>query len=278
MLNSHIPHLLPPTSYQGGKVRIASELIKHIRVPDDFLFYDLCCGSGAVTLCMIENGMDPKSICMIDSGPYGHFWQAIANGSFEMSRFLHFCDQIPKDKNRIPEYLKELSAQPCRIEDVPYIFLLLQAGSFGAKAITWSGSKWGNTSFRSFWQPKEGCNRKSVVNPMMPMPGTLQQRVQKIIRYTKGIKAICSSIEEVVLPSNCVCYIDPPYQATTGYLDDIKVVDFACRTNRKCYVSESVPLGSKAILISQGRKKGRINGKIRGTGVAEYLSIFEISS
>ena len=45
-----IVKLLPPCAYQGGKQRLANQICDIIdeREGSDFVFYDLCCGSGAV--------------------------------------------------------------------------------------------------------------------------------------------------------------------------------------------------------------------------------------
>lgn len=277
MIFKMYPNILPPTSYQGGKIRIAPQILENIKIPDGAMFYDLCCGSGAVSLCLISNGFDPSRIVMVDSGPYGMFWQAVSQGNFDLSVFRSHLDQIPKDPFQIPGYLKSLSSRLCDNTSAPYVFLLLQAGAFGGKSIRLEDGQWKNTSFRSYWQPKPGCNRKSVVNPMMPMPETLYNRVKIILRSTRGIKAFYQQISDVQIENNSIVYIDPPYGSTTGYLtDNVNFVQYAQSLNVPCYVSESVPLSEDIVLISEGRRKGNINGAVRKTSVSEYLSRFHV--
>ena len=62
--------MLPPVTYQGGKGRLAAAIVDAMRVPADATFVDICCGSGAVTLALLDSGHDPGRIVMIDQGPW----------------------------------------------------------------------------------------------------------------------------------------------------------------------------------------------------------------
>jgi methylase of polypeptide subunit release factors len=66
--------LLPPTSYQGGKQFYASLIINQIinneliyPEKNEIHFYDLCCGSGAIFLEMMNRGLAPTNITVLDS-------------------------------------------------------------------------------------------------------------------------------------------------------------------------------------------------------------------
>ena len=61
--------LQPPVAYQGGKGRIADEIMDAIEVPDGAVFCDLCCGSGAISLAFMEKGFSPDRIVMVDKAP-----------------------------------------------------------------------------------------------------------------------------------------------------------------------------------------------------------------
>lgn len=271
------PKLTPPTSYQGGKVRIAHDILRLIRIPKNHVFCDLCCGSGAVTLTLLNSGFKPTDILMVDSGPYGLFWESIANKTFDLHLFRNFIKSIPSDPKLICDHLKQLSSYPCPVADRVYVFLILQAGSFGGKSIGLKDGKWTNTSFRRYWEPKSGCNRKSHVNSMMPMPETLYKRVENIVNHCSGIEAYCSSIATVKLPSKAVLYIDPPYASTTGYptRDEFNFIEYAKSVSYPVYISEAVPLSDRYVLISEGRTKGGISWK-RDVMNNEYLSAFNI--
>ena len=64
-----------PCSYQGGKQRLAKQIVDIFyaenEINDDTKFYDLCCGSGAVSLELINRGFNPNNIIMIDNGCFG---------------------------------------------------------------------------------------------------------------------------------------------------------------------------------------------------------------
>ena len=83
-----IVKLLPPCAYQGGKQRLANQICDIIeeREGSDFVFYDLCCGSGAVSLEMINRG---HSVVMIDKGPFGAVWEKVGNGDFKIDELKY---------------------------------------------------------------------------------------------------------------------------------------------------------------------------------------------
>ena len=109
---------------------------------------------------------------MIDNGCFGQFWQDIANDEFKLNVFREEINRLPSIEN-IQSYLKELSNKPIDKDRMVYHYLLLQAGAFGSKQIWIEGDRWKNNTFRNYWLPTETSNRKSPVNPMMPMPETL---------------------------------------------------------------------------------------------------------
>ena len=62
--------LKTPCTYQGGKQRLASQIVdcifKNSVITEDTVFYDLCCGSGAITVELINRGISSKNIVMLD--------------------------------------------------------------------------------------------------------------------------------------------------------------------------------------------------------------------
>lgn len=62
--------ILPPCSYQGGKQRVSKEIIDYIfetsMIYGNTKFFDLCCGSGVITLELISRGIKPQNITMLD--------------------------------------------------------------------------------------------------------------------------------------------------------------------------------------------------------------------
>ena len=181
--------LVPPCSYQGGKQRLAKQIVDIIfeqnEINEDTKFYDLCCGSGAITLELINRGVNPKNITMVDASMWGKLWEAIANNKFNLDIFKNEIDKLPEIHN-ISKYLKEINNNKIVKELDIYHFLLQQAGSFGSRYIDSNGDYWLNSTFRNYWTPTKTSNRRSPVNPMMPMPNTLFQRTELIVKNISG--------------------------------------------------------------------------------------------
>lgn len=268
-----------PCAYQGGKSRIAKQIVDIIFNENEInkytKFYDLCCGSGSISIELRNRGVIPQNIIMLDKSPWGVFWQMVGSGQFSMKKFEAYINNIPKDVSEIQSHIKDLYKQPANIDTV-YKFLLLQASSFGSKAV-WlkNNNEWATSSFRSYWTPTETSSRRSPVNPMMPMPNTLKDRVRNIVSYMEGIKGIYGSIENLTdFENNSVIYIDPPYQNTSGYGYDLDIYEYISKLNKTVYVSEGIKMSEKAHLISGSRSKGGISGNRKSTN-EEWLNVFE---
>lgn len=227
--------LKAPLSYQGGKQRVASK-IADIIVSDtsNTNYIDLCCGSGAVSVGLVNKGVHPEDILMVDASDWGEFWSQVSNSNFDMDYFEYMIEDIPDNVSEIQDYLKQRSKETWALDEyiniIP-LWLCLQAGSFGGKHI-WSGMNknnegcFKNASFRSYWQPTATSSRRSPVNPMMPMPKTLQKQVKAIVEGMSPVKALCSDIRDIDwefydtnirTKEKVVVFIDPPYENTTGY-------------------------------------------------------------
>lgn len=277
--------LVPPCSYQGGKQRLANQIVDIIfeqnEINEDTKFFDLCCGSGAITLELINRGVNPSNITMVDASMWGRLWQSIANNEFELDMFKNEIDKLP-EINEINKYLKQINKNNIKKDLDIYHFLLQQAGSFGSKYIDNIGDKWINATFRNYWTPTETSNRRSPVNPMMPMADTLFKRTKAIIDSIGGkINAIHSKIENIEwhFDDNSIVYIDPPYKNTSGYNHNFNYEDFII--NNCAYVNIYVSEGYKiynaedAVLLSKGRTKGNISGGVKKKPTEEWLNIYK---
>lgn len=262
--------LLPPVSYQGAKVRIAPDIVDKIDLSAVNFFADVCCGTGSVSLEMVNRGFDPLYVTMIDAGPWGIFWNEIGEGKFDIDKLREYCNQVPKDLNLVKDYLLELSKQPAHI-DTTQVFLLLQSGSFGGKAIWIKDNKWKNTSFRSYWQPTDTSNRRSPVTPMHPYPEEIVKRTEIVMEKMLGVRGYCTDAYKVALTCDTVVYVDPPYKGTTQYGHDFDLEDYIDIIPCDVYCSEGKPVSSISWLISEGRKKGGISGN-RSEANQEWLS------
>lgn len=279
-------NLLPPCTYQGGKQRVAKEIVDIIfdrnTIYNDTKFYDLCSGSGVISLELISRGVNPKNIVMLDKSSWGVFWSSVGRNEFDFSKFQTYIDKIPKDKYEIQAYLKSLSEQ-CPNSDEQYIYPILQAGAFGGKQIWKENNKWQNTSFRSYWQPTETSKRRSPVNPMQPMPDTILQRVKLINDKCKGLTCLNIDIYEFLeyirfrKSENCIIYIDPPYKNTTKYGFGFDWGDFISLLFDEVlcpiYVSECTKYSDDAFLLNFNGAKGGISGEKKGKN-QEWLNEF----
>lgn len=280
--------LVPPCAYQGGKQRIAKDIVDiflaNNTVDENTKFFDICCGSGAISLELINRGMHPTNITMVDIGGFGAFWNSVANDEFDLEIFKQEINKIPS-VDKIQQYLKDLSNQPIDQELLPYHYLILQCGAFGSKQVWIKGNKYKNNTFRSYWLPTETSNRRSPVNPMMPMPNILYSRVCDIVEELGGIiNAINGDIFNVlhifdeIESTNAIIYIDPPYQNTTAYGDNFNIYELIqkIQVNVPIYVSEGYKMeqSKNSYLISSGRKKGNISGNINKKPSEEWLNLF----
>ena len=264
----------PAVAYQGGKTRLAADIVDIIGLESDGkVFYDLCCGCGAISIELVQRGIHPKDVYMYDTGPWGSVWNLIGGGHFSLGVFKSYIDQIPKDQELIKDFMVKLSKQPASI-DTPYVFLLLQAAAFGGTAVWIENGAWAKCSFRSYWMPTETSNRRSPVNAMMPIGKTLYERLGRLCDGMGGVHAGCMDCLNVPIGSDGIVYIDPPYRGTASYGSPaFDVVKFAQSLIVPCYVSEARALTEHAVCLSRGRAKGGMSGN-RVKANEEWLSRF----
>lgn len=280
--------LVPPCAYQGGKQRLAKDIVDIILKDnpclldedDNTLFYDICCGSGAISIEMVNRRVNPLKIVMVDASPWGLFWQRIGDGTFSTEVFKFYIDDIPKDITKIKDYAKEMlkrQANDGLFDNMVYKFLILQACAFGSTATWVENNQWKKAGgLRDYWLPTETSNRKSPVNPMMPMPQTLFERVENISFKMDGIKGYYEDVNDVKIKENSILYIDPPYDKTCKYGYDFDYMEYVNKINKNnmVYLSEGKQLTNTAICLSKGRNKGGINGNKIKKANEEWLNIF----
>ncbi len=273
-----------PVTYQGGKQRLARQIVDIIfeqnNITDDTKFYDLCCGSGAISIELINRGISPLNITMVDKSPWGEFYKGVGDGTFSSEVFRYYIDDIPKDITKIKDYAKKLISEQANdglFYNMIYKFLILQACAFGGTATWVENNRWKKAGgLRDYWLPTATSNRRSPVNPMMPMSETLYNRVEAICYKMDGVIGMCCEVEDISVKPNSIVYIDPPYDKTVKYgyeLDYMKYIETL--KDCKVYLSEGRQLSDNAILLSSGRKKGNINGNKKKKEVEEWLNVFD---
>lgn len=260
-----------PCCYQGGKQRIAGQIADkllsvYLKDNENVHFYDLCCGSGAVTIELLNRGIQSHQITMLDVSSWGTFWKSIGEGNFNLDIFERELAQIPKDKKEIKSYVTKLSNKTLKGNE-QYIYLILQSCSFGGKQIWLNNGKWSNAFFRDYWEPTANSVRKSPANPMQPAPETLYERVQKLAIHCVGITCLKENIMDFAtskIHEQSVVYVDPPYQGTTSYGFDFNLEKFIKKfkevNNTPLLVSEGIPLNDRSEELTFGGAKGGING------------------
>lgn len=271
-----------PCAYQGGKQRVAAQIadvLLDAAPGSDSQFYDLCCGSGAVSVELVNRGVDPSRIVMLDVSSWGKFWRAIGSGTFNMDTFDQLLSELPDDKREVQAHMSALSALPVRDREAE-LYPVLQASSFGGKQIWRDGERWANAFFRNYWEPTATSVRRSPANPMQPSPTELRRRVETLVKGMRGVTCLNSDIMTVLnapVPDDAVVYVDPPYQETTGYAFRFDITSFATRfreANRApLFVSEGTPLTDDAIMLTFGGANGGISG-MRKEKHQEWLSRF----
>ncbi len=271
-----------PCCYQGGKQRVANEIIDVIFANSEEFnaetqFYDVCCGSGAYTVELLNRGIAPENITMIDISSWGVFWKAVCSGTFSVTKFSKMLDDIPADKNKIKQYMTELAKREIGDNEC-YLYPILQSCSFGGKQIWREGDSWKNAFFRNYWEPTPTSKRQSPANPMQPSPRTLLSRITALTDACQGITCLNTDVSELFhldVPKNAVIYVDPPYQDTTGYAYNFDLNEFIerCRSAIKSpvFISEKTALTPNAWRLSFGGPKGGITGNKSGKH-EEWLS------
>ena len=271
-----------PCAYQGGKQRVAGQIVDALlqASPEpNSQFYELCCGSAAISIELVNRGVDPSRIWMLDISSWGSFWSAIGEGTFDMDVFDRFLSELPSDKRDFKAHMLALSALPVDEHEVE-LYPILQASSFGGKQIWHNGERWANACFRDYWEPTATSIRRSPANPMQPSPVELRRRVEALVKGMKGVTCFRQDIMTVLnapLPSNAVVYVDPPYKSTTGYGFGFDITSFIKHFRNvnevPLFVSEGVPLNENALMLTFGGAKGGISG-IRTGKHQEWLSRF----
>lgn len=269
-----------PCSYQGGKQRIAAQVVDHLlkAAPSPTSrFYDLCCGSGAISIELVNRGIDPSRIWMLDISSWGAFWSAIGAGTFNMNVFDRLLSDLPNDKRDYKAHMLKLSEGPIGKNWIE-LYPLLQACSFGGKQIWRKGNHWANACFRDYWEPTATSVRRSPANPMQPGPTELRRRLAALSIGMKGVNCINADIMTILdtpLPDDAVVYVDPPYKSTTKYAFCFElesfITSFREQSRAPLFVSEGVPLNESSLMLTFGGAKGGISGTKKGKH-QEWLS------
>jgi hypothetical protein len=271
----------PPTGYKGGKRKFAPEIVQHLLKEQPAHIYDVCSGSGAITLALIEAGYPVEQITMVEAGPWGMFYLAASKGGLCMGNLRELFEAMPSDPRKVAEWVEKEIAT---IDDPgSEEFLILQAASYGSTPVWHDGSRWrrgdesANRGYkaRSYWEPGPTSKEKKP-------RGTIF-RVDKIINAAAEIDVRCRGLNvhwgdagEFEFRSDAIIYCDPPYAGNSGYGYDLDVERFI--TNRPCklYLSEGVAKeGSESFELGQ-RRGGNLSAKSKRS--SEFINIYDLKA
>lgn len=275
--------LTPPCTYQGGKQRISRQVVDHIlgesAVDSNTRFFDVCCGSGAISIELLNRGVAPDRIVMIDISSWGAVWSAIGAGEFDLGKLKGYLDLVPDDKSTIHAFATELAKEPASVDEI-YKYLILQACSFGGKQIWRDGDVWRNAFFRRHWLPTPSSVRRSPANVMQPAPQALYERVARLVDAAAGLHGLRADVSVMLdldYDARSVIYVDPPYSNTTSYGFDFDLGAFVTAVQAKSpatiFVSEATPVSTDAIRINAEGPRGGISGNRRAAH-EEWLNSF----
>lgn len=233
--------LAPAVSYTGDKSSLAKQIVDIISPDADNIFYDLCCGTGAISLELVRRGYDPTRIRMVDRGPWGLFWKLVGENRFSIDKFCITCLQIPKKSEERIKFFKDLISRPAYL-DTPYTFLLLQAAN--------PSPVWIDVDYS--WKPNKRRSR------VFPEPMELCSRVALICEKMKGVKGLMADLYSVEFEENAIIYIDPP-NGLANYGCTLDIIRYVNYIKKSCFVSDKKPLSDMAYLLNNRIKHKRIH-------------------
>ena len=232
-------------AYIGGKRDSANKILKHIEIGTDQRFYDLCCGSGEISIALVKKGFEPKRITMVDIGPWGLVWEKIGNGKFNQKKFATVCDHFNKSLS-IKEWCRQVAKEPIGPNGL-YQFLILQACSYGGRPILIRDGHFVISGFR------EKIDIES-----------LYRRVVQTAKLMLGVQGLAKDLRWYKPKANSVVFCDPPYNKS--YYQDYILPEQI--NSSRFYCTYPTPLAEKFIPLHAAKRRGPHHNQIK----EEYLS------
>lgn len=274
------------TAYQGSKRKYADKIVEYLLAHwrKQYEYYDVCCGTGSITLSLIRHGVDPSQITMIDAGLWGLFWESITTDTFNIDVFEDYIKYIPREQQLIKGYLEELAQESPYINTVQK-FILFQSANFGGKYLAIKNDKWYNLNIKKCWFPNEYSKRQNTSGTFTTSPSTMLDRIILIMIKTKGLTAYRRDAASYThYKRRSLIYVDPDYDGYYHYEHSIDVDNFVrniLRDNHftKIFVSEAKRLSKiryfkEAYNISNEQSTTLFNTKRKRKLNKEYLNFF----
>jgi len=270
--------LLPPTGYKGGKRKIAGAIADHLIRRKKTMIYDVCGGSGAVTLALIAADYPVDQITFVEAGPWGLFYKEASYGGLNMGYIREMFETMPKDLKKVADWVeKDIALRDPGAEE----FLILQAASYGSTPVWHDGDRWrrgdrsANRAYkaRSYWQPGSASKEKKPRGTIF-RPDKIINAVAEIDVRCRGLEVHWGDAFEVEYKEDAVIYLDPPYSGDTGYGYDLDTDTFISQRPCALYLSEGLPKEGADSAEQLGVRRGGAvtNGSKRKS---EWLNFYD---
>lgn len=239
-------------AYIGGKSNLASKIIANINIPPSSRFYDMCCGSGEISLALVRRGFNPKRITMVDNGPWGQVWEKIGKKTFSLERFATICHQFNNYQD-IKGWCRQASCDRDRV----YNFLILQACSYGGRPVTIKDGQFKILGFRK------------NIQPAIPI---LYRRVKEAVERLAGMEGSKKNVLQIRPEQDAVLFFDPPYDNEARFYQDNTLTISQIRTQfSKFYCTFSCELAPGGVSLHTDSRRAGVKGN-RTYFRTEYLS------
>ena len=263
-------NLRAPFQYQGGKHRFAPLIVPYLlgAASPGAHFIDAFSGSGSVTWALINAGIEPNRITMIEGSIFGALWAALAADRFDLGAFLGEGEILAAEHDRHKggalEYLKKRIATVRTTSEAMTLLPYVQAATYGGRQAVFTEGQ----GFKGSLYPYRE-NRVSFA----PWPEKVTARILAIagaFRRLGGPLVVNATVTPGGLrdalnafPGPAVAYLDPPYVGTAGYSHGFEWRDFLSAPVRcPVFVSEYAEAGH-SIPLAETTKGGIQGGRLR---------------
>lgn len=267
--------LRAPFQYQGGKNRFAPLIVPYLlgAASPGGGFVDAFSGSGAVTWALINAGIEPGRITMIEGSIFGTLWAHLAAGTFDLDAFVREGRAIPDCKRTAPDYLRERISEVRDVSEALSLLPYVQAATHGGKQVEFDGQRGFRGSYYRFRTSNSVTTRPDGFAVFAPEPPQVTARVLAIadtFRRQGGPFVVNATVSPSGLRdalngpgAGSVAYLDPPYEGTSGYSHGFNWRAFLSEPVRcLVFVSEYAEAGY-SIRLAETTKGGIQGGKSR---------------
>jgi len=210
------------TAYQGGKIRYASAILAALGAWDR-----------------------PDRLVLCDAGPWARVWQTLLVDHRWGDVQGHLAE-LARGQLQGAALFQSLATCPPPADSAKWAatFLALQSASARGRPITYRPDSWRTAGYAHLSKAAVAKGFRDRLRP-----GLLARRVRALsgLGWPPTTVMHCGA-DDVPVQADAVVYIDPPYEGTTGYADDLprgQLLDLAKRwatAGAVVAISEAEPL------------------------------------